>query len=59
MMTVTEYALKHGISKQTTHWRIKRGKVKAQKVGSVWIIEDEPELFPGTREALSNLTIRK
>lgn len=53
MMTVTEYAKQNGISKQTTHWRIKRGKVKAQKVGSIWIIEDEaPELFPGTRAEL-------
>lgn len=40
MITVTQYAQKHGISRQTTLWRIKKGKVKAQKIGSVWLIEE-------------------
>lgn len=44
-LTVTEYATKHGISRQTALWRIKKGKVKATQIQlggkkSVWLIED-------------------
>lgn len=45
-LTVTAYAKKHNISRQTTLWRIKTGKVKAKKIqhGSwfIWLIEDSP-----------------
>lgn len=47
-LTVTEYALLRGISRQAVLARIRRGTLKAQRVGSFWIIdrtqlENEPK----------------
>lgn len=39
-LTVTQYAEKHHITRQSTLERIKAGKVQAEKIGSVWIITE-------------------
>lgn len=38
-VTVTQYAKKHGISRQAVNKRIKKGKLKAKKVGNYYIIK--------------------
>ena len=38
-LTVSQYAKQERISRQTAHWRIKKGKVKAHKQGEIWLIE--------------------
>jgi len=40
-LTVSEYAKREGISRQTAHWRIKKGKVKAIRQGFVWLVEEQ------------------
>lgn len=45
-LTVTDYAKREGISRQTAHYRIKKGKVRAVRIQlagtkSIWFIEDE------------------
>jgi len=40
-VSVTEYALKEGITRQGVHNRIAKGLVKAKKVGNTYVIEIE------------------
>lgn len=39
-LTVTEYAAKHHTSRQYVLLKIKKGKIKAFRAGSIWLIPD-------------------
>ena len=41
LMTVTQYAEKVGVHPDTVRQKILRGKLPAQKVGSVWLIDEK------------------
>ena len=40
LLTVSQYAAKYGITRQSVLGRIIRGKLKAEKLGKYWIITD-------------------
>lgn len=43
-LSVTEYAKQAGVSRQCVLMRIKRGKLKAEKVGTTYIISNSQVL---------------
>ena len=43
LITIKEYAGRHGVDPSTIRHRIQRGATRAQKIGRDWLIdEDEP-----------------
>lgn len=50
VITVTEYAKLHGVKPDTVRQKILRGKLPAQKVGSVWLIEENEPYVDNRRK---------
>lgn len=53
LISVTEYAELHGVHKDTVRQKILRGKLKAQKIGSQWVIDSETPYTDHRKDGLS------
>ncbi len=57
LLSVTECAARHGVSRATIHAAIKRGILAADRIGRMWVISEEacaayqPERAPQARGA--------
>lgn len=40
LISVTEYAEKHGHTRSTVQRKIQAGKLKAMRIGNAWVIDD-------------------
>ena len=54
MMTVSDYAKKHGVDTSTVRHKISRGLLPAIKIGKMWLIKESEPWFDNRRKNKEN-----